>query len=218
MFLCLSIVIIALIWLLIETDFMSVRLPVGKTKTQGILLLQAAKVQPILLLNRANEFAYELANERIEYAKNQAELNLHNCPVCKKYFDIYVKTRTFTIGNSTFTITGCPTCVEDYRSTIEKIQTTKHKPSQLVKAPCNTQITLANLDSWGKPIKDKDAQTYGLVSKEWLEQHINDEYPEPLIEISVDNGQSLHVNGNYKKGLIGDFIDQYKAPKKVKVK
>jgi len=47
-----------------------------------------------------------------------------------------------------------------------------------------------------------------LVSKEWLKEHENFEYPEPTIEISI-NGKDLHVNGNYKKGLIGDFVSQY---------
>ncbi len=44
-----------------------------------------------------------------------------------------------------------------------------------------------------------------LVSKAWLKKHEHDEYPEATIDISID-GKTLSVNGDYKHGMIKDFI------------
>jgi hypothetical protein len=44
-----------------------------------------------------------------------------------------------------------------------------------------------------------------LVSGDWLKQHINDDYPEPTIDVQVDDKQ-IHLNGNYKAGMIKQFI------------
>jgi hypothetical protein len=43
-----------------------------------------------------------------------------------------------------------------------------------------------------------------LCGKKWLEKHYNDVIPEPTMELSV-NGKELHLNGNYKPGMIKDF-------------
>lgn len=52
-----------------------------------------------------------------------------------------------------------------------------------------------------------------LPGKEWLEAHKDFEMPEPLIEITVDGGNSkLSLNGNYKHGMIGDFMGEYCYP------
>jgi hypothetical protein len=47
-----------------------------------------------------------------------------------------------------------------------------------------------------------------LASKEWLKEHEHFEYPEPTIEITI-NDKTLPVNGNYKKGLIAGFMENY---------
>lgn len=44
-----------------------------------------------------------------------------------------------------------------------------------------------------------------LVPKTWLKAHADDRLPEPVIDISVD-GKSISVNGNYKKGIIKEFM------------
>ncbi len=44
-----------------------------------------------------------------------------------------------------------------------------------------------------------------IPGAKWLEKHINDAYPEPTMDIST-GGQSLHLNGNYKPGMIKDFV------------
>ena len=43
-----------------------------------------------------------------------------------------------------------------------------------------------------------------LVSKEWLREHEHT-IPEPVIEIKV-SGKTLSVNGNYKPGIIKEFV------------
>lgn len=45
-----------------------------------------------------------------------------------------------------------------------------------------------------------------LVPKEWLQEHEHDlDGYEPTIELSV-NGKTLSVNGDYKKGIISEFV------------
>ncbi len=44
-----------------------------------------------------------------------------------------------------------------------------------------------------------------LPGKAWLKKHANDVLPEPTIELTID-GKSLSVNGNYKKGVIKEFV------------
>ncbi len=44
-----------------------------------------------------------------------------------------------------------------------------------------------------------------LVPKSWLKKHEHDTLPEPTIEISAD-GKNLSVNGNYKVGVIKEFV------------
>lgn len=48
-----------------------------------------------------------------------------------------------------------------------------------------------------------------LVSGDWLKAHEHDldDY-EPTIEIAV-NGKTLNVNGNYKQGMIKEFMSQH---------
>lgn len=44
-----------------------------------------------------------------------------------------------------------------------------------------------------------------LCGVEWLKQHEHDVIPEPTIDLLID-GKELHVNGNYKQGIIKEFI------------
>jgi DNA-directed RNA polymerase subunit M/transcription elongation factor TFIIS len=197
------IILIALAWLMVETNFLRIRLTYGSAKMNQTLLLPAAKIQPILLLNRAKsryelsmnmnewdiynkEHEQELERERLERTKELVENKRHHCPICKKNFEVYVKTQTFIIGNSTFTITGCPDCVEGRRLEVVKAQTDIR-------------------DKVSYKSEDKPA---GKKFYEWEES----EYPH-TIEIIVDGEQSISVNGNYKAGMIKEFVNQYKAPK-----
>ncbi len=51
-----------------------------------------------------------------------------------------------------------------------------------------------------------------LPGKAWLKEHEHDidKYPEPLIELSV-NGKDLSLNGDYKPGMIKNFVKANKT-------
>lgn len=49
-----------------------------------------------------------------------------------------------------------------------------------------------------------------LPGKDWLKKHCQDEYPEPTMEVSA-NGKTLSLNGDYKKGMIKEFVKANKA-------
>lgn len=53
-----------------------------------------------------------------------------------------------------------------------------------------------------------------LCGKDWLKEHEHFEYPEPTMELIIDE-KSFHVNGNYHKGLISDTIKPYTAKVKI---
>jgi hypothetical protein len=188
-----AIFILAMGWLLFETDCLRVRLHYGyKSKVyllpapKPILMLPVAKNRYSLSMTMAEwkqyeqDYAYTLEQERATRAKQQAENNRHYCPICKKHFDVYVKTKTFSIGNSTFTLTGCPDCITERVDEVTKIQTAKHKPKII--EPQN------------------DSKPTGKRFWEWDEA----EYPH-TIELEV-NGQTISFNGNYKSGCIKQFV------------
>ena len=53
-----------------------------------------------------------------------------------------------------------------------------------------------------------------LVPKAWLEKHAQDHRDYiPTIEIEV-NGETLSVNGNYKAGMIKEFVSKHKPSKR----
>lgn len=70
-----------------------------------------------------------------------------------------------------------------------------------------THINQAGEFMLAKQCQHDDRQQL-LVSRKWLAAHEHDVVPEPTIEIAVE-GKSLHVNGNYKAGMIKDFMRQY---------
>ncbi len=47
-----------------------------------------------------------------------------------------------------------------------------------------------------------------LPGKEWLEAHYKDVIPEPTIEITVDD-KAFSANGNFKKGMIENFMSHH---------
>ncbi len=60
---------------------------------------------------------------------------------------------------------------------------------------------------WNQTVTDYETVYYDcLVPKAWLKKHEHDlDGYEPTIEL-IANGKTLSVNGNYKHGLIRDFI------------
>jgi hypothetical protein len=49
-----------------------------------------------------------------------------------------------------------------------------------------------------------------LVPKDWLKEHEHDlDGYEPTIEIAVDSGKSISLNGEFKQGMIKGFMADY---------
>ncbi len=213
----LIIIALALVWLLIETDYMRVKLPVGKELPRYGVGRTMAQWEEY---NKAHE--KELEKERKEYTERQAVIKSHTCPLCRTTNDnLLIETKTIIAGNSTCHITGCLNCLEKYSKEITKAQTEKPQKQSYGKAQPLLFITQEHIGSHKQEIGMRGGRRHYeyvddyktvfhdcLTGKEWLEAHYKDEYPEPMIELSVD-GKNLSVNGDYKKGMIAGFMGEF---------
>lgn len=198
-------------WMLCETDFLRVRLPTGNTKSNEYI----KALSEMLDANFAEIDRYLVIKPKIlelpQFCKQTELINQYKNSRYKPewadygYKDSY---QSITLGKSTIKIKATLPNLHDLIKEAEKIQSEKHKPVQILKANYNSQITLINLNSFGE--KGKETPEYhGLVTHEWYLTHSKDEYLEPTMELLVDNGKSIHVNGNYKKGIITNFMSKY---------
>jgi hypothetical protein len=97
-------------------------------------------------------------------------------------------------------------------ATIHDKKPHKHNPLP----PYPKQLSFVEIprhNTWGLGLEHEydDEPIYKdcLCGVEWLKEHIDFKMPEPLIEITVDGGSAISVDGNYKRGMIGDFIEAY---------
>lgn len=200
---------LAYTWLLFETDYLRIRLPMGKNTSWS------------------DTYNLRLEASAEKLAKRQSQ----SCPICLKYYSVEVKTITVKSGNSTCHITGCQDCRDKMSADIIKSQTGKHREPTLKV----TQIPLfieqvrdgSHTEPWeyGGKKHNRIVTDYRnvyhdcLVPKEWLQTHEHDlDGYEPTIDVSIDS-KALHLNGNYKKGLIqgfmADFTEKKRAGRKV---
>jgi hypothetical protein len=231
----LLIIAVSLLWLGYETNYFSIRLPYGaKIPAKTILLLPCAKVEPILMLPVAisryklsmtidewkvydDEHAQELEQSQREWAKNQAKIKARTCPICKKQFENPIIKNTQIIrGNSVCNVIGCPDCVAEFQTEIEKSQS-KHKSTQSVKAPCSKPtefITTETVRISRNETRTESRYHDSLVPKEWLEKHHSDIIPEATIELIIDGKEVAHFNGNFKTGCLREIL----KPKQSRIK
>ena len=73
MLISLSLIAIAFIWLLLETDFLRIRLPMGASKPV-IKSLPAPIIEPVLLLDTAHDTPTEF--ETLEMPETSGEVNI----------------------------------------------------------------------------------------------------------------------------------------------
>lgn len=118
-------VLAAFAWLLLETDWMRVRLPYGGTPRHKLKLA----IAQWKVYDKAH--SKEIAKDQKEYAVRQAHITAHTCPQCKaSNDDIVVETKEARIGNSTCHIIGCPDCIDKTITKVNKSQTAKpRKPA-----------------------------------------------------------------------------------------
>jgi len=222
---------LAFYWLLRETDYLRIRLPMGKELPHYNVGRTMAQWDEY---NKAH--AKELELEQKEHAERQAQRDAHTCPVCKTFDETYlIEARVIKAGNSTVTTRACPNCLAKLeKDVINSQKNTNRKPSVKVAPFQSNFIEQVRTGSHNEYVKwNHETNEYetlskykvgyhhqivneyktvyhdSLAPKEWLQEHEHDldDY-EPTIELSID-GKSLSVNGNYKHGMIKDFMSQY---------
>ena len=221
---------LGLAWLCYETEFLTVRLLVGKLSRHDFINIyegaipQKPEFKPVVV--RSTYLLPEKCSltERIAF-EDEHRVGHYYLDKCKPSY------QQMTFGFNTVTLSATLPKLYDYMKEAAKAQTAKYRDG-IAEAPCKqipmfsykqetgshieTITTDYNDPDTGKPyIYQHEVRDYKtifkdcLVPKEWLEAHEHDlDDFHPTIDISV-NGQTLNVNGNYEKGLIKDFMLKY---------
>ena len=204
MIVALLVIIIGMAWLLKETDYLRVRLLVGKipdkyepskhfTKLDNTLQFKTMaypKPKPILQLE---EYCY--------VTKLEHELTA-------RYFRSFATGKesyqAMNIGGHTITVNSHNPKLYKVIAEAEKIADSKIKPKDSTCSKLNQQKMFWTSRYNPETGNDDIRKSNCLFPIEWLEAHYQDVIPEPTIEISV-NGKDIHFNGNFKTGMIHDF-------------
>ncbi len=217
------IVSLALVWLLVETDFMHVRLPCGavsksvittstlELKTKPLEIPRNDIIPPILLLPEVcqltkiqREFADTKYRDSWRYGTSYNIIRQ----------DSY---QQMIIGNQTITLNATSPNLYELIAEVSKVQTEKprkpsYRPCRLPEDAFIETIRTGSHNEFhettpkhGYNVTVSDFTTHYhdcLPGKKWLKAHINDHKEfEPTIELMV-SGKTLTINGNYKTGMI----------------
>ena len=220
MLLSLLIIALAYFWLLQETHYLKIRLPYGSIPVPSI---EQRKHSPRIELGRIINASYpkpepiKLLAEFCYVTKLEHELT-------RKYFRSFATGRdsyqTMSIGGNLLTVNSHNPKLYDVIA--EAVKVADSKPRKFVaKSPplplfvetvsIGSHRELDNNPIYKHPINRivSDYTTIFhdcLCGKEWLEAHYNDHKDfEPTIELTV-NERSISFNGNYKSGVIREFI------------
>lgn len=225
------IVVLALIWLLYETDFMRVRLETYEYQKPDT-------ANSMVNLDKQDIPYYWKSPED----KEQYLIICHNhwnCPYsrqCKKverWTGWKLPAITINVFNCNLNLAeGCNIKRALFLKSL--FRELKHKPTiynppqfkhefiQQVRIGSHNEYVRWNHDTqefeysskYKKGFHHRVVEDYTtkyhdcLPGKEWLKTHENDDYPEPEIEITVD-GKIVSFNGNYQPKLIKDFMGEY---------
>lgn len=231
---------LAFLWLLIETDWMRIRLPMGKVVNNTMPLpepITEVKHNPI------DTPYYWMTPEQKEWHimlchNCNLSSRLHSWRTCHKDEERWtawkLPAKTIQAFNSTLTLAeGCniqrALLLKDIARE-HKRKATTFKPCQLPMDAFIKTVRIGSHREWVVTtpkhgfhrIVEEYTTHYNdcLPGKKWLKAHEHDNYPEPTIELSID-GKSLSVNGDYKKGTIQGFMFAYthkvRAGKKVMI-
>ncbi len=202
--------ITAFTWLLWETDFMRVRLLMGKV----------AKVEHNPIDTPYYWMTPEQKEQHLMLCQNcNSSSRLHSWRTCHKGEERWtawkLPAKTIKAFNSTLNLAeGCNIA----RSNLLKDIVREHKRKTISVKPCQLPI-----DAFIETVRvGSHKQSYGmrggrrhyeytddyktvfhdcLCGKDWLKEHEHDKYPEATIELSVGN-KTVSINGNYKRGMI----------------
>jgi hypothetical protein len=171
-----------------------------------------------------------LLAERCEMTKLQEQFPVKSCGRAweahynaDRQYSERLSIQTVTYGNSTSTLIATAPDLHKRMAELQRANEGKGGNGQLQLAPRPEFIREVRTGSHTEFIpRDNKGHGYHrtveehkteyadcIPGKEWLKAHEHDVIPEPTIEITVDGGKSLHVNGNYKQGMIKDFLAPY---------
>jgi hypothetical protein len=237
-------VTLAFFWLLVETDYLRVRLLVGDIPKPVITLnavqceTKPVEVKTDDIIPVKVDTTPKLIAQTCELTRIQRELTDNKGR--SKYITQWehpCKTTAYqsmTIGKQTITLNATlpnlyqmiaevsKTQTEAIRTTTVKSYTQVPMFIERVRIGSHNEYTKWNEDTreldrlpkykvgYHHNVVEEYTTKYHdcLPGKDWLKAHEHDTMPEPLIEISIDS-KSISIDGNYKKGMIGDFVSQY---------
>ncbi len=160
-----------------------------------------------------------MAEPRICY--HERSRNIFNEGYCGELKTYTLPARTIKMYGSTLDLKGgCNRCRSKLLKEISREHRRKpsFKPCQLPAKAFIKTVRIGSHREWVETtpkhgfhrIVEEHTTKYSdcLPGKEWLKEHESDKYPEPTIELSVE-GKLLSVNGDYKKGVIKEFLKPY---------
>lgn len=180
MIVCMIIVILAFVWLGLETRWFTVRLLTGKIPSKQEPVQDEKTAPYFWRTDKTNmQICYHCPNGK-SCGKNKDRWAGWNIPA--KTIKAYGYTMNFETGCNVLRAKMLHDVVNAQRITKQRLMNVPEISSHVFMQP--------------------------LCGDKWLKEHEHFEIPEPTIEISID-GKTLPVNGNYKKGLIAGFMEQY---------
>lgn len=183
-------IVLCFVWLLIESDWLRVRLPVGNLPVKRNGRWQFGRFGDDCVMMRDRCYA-------------------EKCRECRKGDRIFawrIPARTVKLYGSVITFkAGCNL----YRAKLLKdiIREHKRKTSRPASRPLPL-LFIARTD--GKIVCDDC-----LPGKKWVKAHYKDKYPESTMELRVDGKMALSLNGDYKKGMIQTALKPYTTKARV---
>lgn len=218
-----SLIILALafIWLGYETQWLTVRLPVGKATNKTMLLLPAGKIMPA---RNPIDIPY--------YWKTPEDKEDHitlcvNCRLkCKDKSERWaawkLPTKSIKAFDSMLNLNeGCNIYRAKFLKQIARDMKRKVTTSS-TQAPLPAFIETVRIGShsvfhettpkhgYHQTVEETTTHYHDcLPGKAWLEEHCKDVLPEAAIELRVDGEIKASINGNYKRGMIKELVKQY---------
>jgi hypothetical protein len=191
-------------WLMVETDWLRIRLPYGSIPEENH---DHIKRHPRIELGRIINVAYpetKLLTEMCYVTKLEHELT-------RKYFRSFATGRdsyqTMSIGGNLLTVNSHNPKLYDVIAEARKIADDKIRKEPYAKLRQTKMFWTA--DKIYNPDTGNDEPHYKsncLFPIEWLEAHYNDHKDfEPTIELTV-NEKSISFNGDFRNGKIHDFM------------
>mgnify|MGYP001564389877 FL=1 len=187
---------IAFLWLGKETNWLTLRLPCGALghATGGLEPLAGSKPLPAPILPLLLPEVCSITRIYDVLGKHAYNTRWGPGGYNTKEKPSY---QQMNIGGSTITLKAT---LPDLYKRIEELEKA---------ADGNKQIKGSKSMVFSKGLRGStcafDTTRQPLCGKAWLKKHYKDVVPEPTIEIIID-GKTLSVNGDYKKGVIKDFM------------